>query len=85
MPTILQHAVVESTLKSNKFYPLAVILRYAVALNGFLLHKYFRHGALLMNILRILRARIIEAFPEITAEELLDRIEYAHALIKNVK
>lgn len=38
-----------------------------------------------MNILRILRARIKESFPEISHDELELRVNYAYELIKHIR
>lgn len=38
-----------------------------------------------MNIVDILRARITESFPNITPEELRERLSYAYQLLNNIR
>lgn len=85
MTAILQHRSTESTLSSYIFYVIVRNLLYANALNGLLSHNLYRHGVLSMNILRILRARIKESFPEISHDELELRVNYAYELIKHIR
>lgn len=47
--------------------------------------SYYRHGVLVMDILELLRVRILEQFPHITHEELNIRLEYAYRLINQIK
>ncbi len=83
MNVFSHHSPTESSLYLLKLSALAYHLCYLNDLNGFLIRKYFRHGVFIMNLLDLLRARIIENFPDISADELEIRVEYAHALIKH--
>jgi hypothetical protein len=82
MMPILQHRSTESTLSSYIFYVIVVNTLQLYALNGFLLHIYFRHGVFSMNILEVLRAKILSDHPEITEEELLSRLKVAADMLR---
>lgn len=85
MTLILQYRPTESTLSSYIFYAIIVNMNQLCVLNGVLLHNYFQQGVLLMNILDLIRTRILERFPEIDPEELELRVEYAHEVIKHIR
>ena len=85
MKPILQHRSTESTLSCYIFYVIVVNTLQLYALNGLLSHNLYQHGVLSMNILEILRARILESFPNIDPEELELRVNYAHDLIKHIR
>ena len=77
MTAILHHRSPESTLFSSIF----TSDRYVIFLNGFL----SRQGTRIMNILELLKARIIENFPNISHEELLIRIKIGDELLNSLK
>lgn len=85
MNTILQQQLRESRVYFPKFYVILISAAQVHALNGILLHNYFRHGVFSMTILDLLSARIIEQYPQIKAEELYLRLELAHELIKYIR
>jgi len=85
MTAILQHRSTESTLSSYIFYVIVVNTLQLYALNGLLSHNLYQHGVLSMNILDLLRARILRDSPEIDPEELEARVNYAHELIKHIR
>jgi len=85
MNRILHHRSPESSLYLSKFSVIVVIRLQLCVLNGILLHNNFRQGELSMNIVDILRARITESFPNITPEELRERLSYAYQLLNNIR
>jgi hypothetical protein len=84
MQQILQYIRLQSTLPSKFFYVIVSLLTKLRVLKGFLIHSYFKQGAFLMNILDILRRRILEEFPDISEDEMRIRLSYASELLKNV-
>lgn len=85
MNRILHQRSAKSSLYLSKFSVIVDSVAQVYALNGILLHNYFQQGELSMNILDIIRARITESFPEITPEELRERVSYAYELLKNIR
>jgi len=85
MTEILQQRSTESTLFCYIFYIIVVNTLQLYDLNGFVSHNLYQHGVLLMNILDLIRAQILESFPEIDPKELELRVNYAHELIKHIR
>lgn len=82
MPAILHHRSPESSIN----FTINFTYLYTLVLKGFLTRKiYYRQRTLIMNILDIIKARIIRDFPNITPEELSIRIEYAQKLLERIE
>lgn len=80
MRPILQHLIAKSIPFVIKFYIIIIYDAYLYALNGVLLQ-----GVLQMNLLNILRNRILTQFPDISSEEMERRLDLAYAIIANIR
>jgi len=84
MNAILHNHLSESSFSSQNLLIQLFYKSQLYALNGILLHRYIKHGAFSMNLIDILKSRILIEFPNITSEELAMRLELAQELLRKI-
>ncbi len=82
MPAILHIRSSESSISFTAFYCFTFISLYIYVLN---VYFFYRQGYVEMNLLNLLRDKILQSFPDIGEKELQIRLHLAEELLKNLK